>query len=96
MSGEQHRPSDPKTIETIDLAHKVMCKECSWFGNKPLVAPHPFTTDEQLYGCPQCFGIELFSCCDEPECGEMVCCGTPTPNGYRSTCSKHAPKEFRT
>src|SRR5271170_3592001 len=83
------------TAKTIVLTHKVRCDECRWFGTEPLVAPHPFTTDEQLYGCPKCAGIELYSCCDEPDCGDKVACGTPTPGGYRSTCSKHAPTETR-
>lgn len=30
--------------------------------------------------------------CDEPGCDRWVTRGTPTPNGYRSTCSDHAPK----
>lgn len=29
--------------------------------------------------------------CDEPGCYDEITCGTPTPDGYRSTCSKHAP-----
>ena len=29
--------------------------------------------------------------CDEPGCYDEISCGTPTPDGYRSTCSKHAP-----
>ena len=33
------------------------------------------------------------SCCDEPGCTRQICCGTPMPDGYRSTCSKHVPRE---
>ena len=33
-----------------------------------------------------------FAICDEPGCCDQVSCGTPTENGYRSTCGKHAPK----
>jgi hypothetical protein len=29
--------------------------------------------------------------CDEPGCLEFVSCGTPTEDGYRSTCHKHIP-----
>lgn len=31
--------------------------------------------------------------CDEPGCNKPVMCGTPTSNGYRSTCHEHAPKD---
>lgn len=30
--------------------------------------------------------------CDEPGCLADVSCGTPTANGYRSTCSEHEPE----
>lgn len=30
--------------------------------------------------------------CDEPGCLEFVSCGTPTANGYRSTCTRHRPE----
>ena len=30
--------------------------------------------------------------CDEPGCSAAVTCGTSTPQGYRSTCGKHRPK----
>ena len=29
--------------------------------------------------------------CDEPGCYDAISCGTPTPEGYRSTCYNHAP-----
>lgn len=29
--------------------------------------------------------------CDEPGCYDTISCGTPTSEGYRSTCSKHIP-----
>jgi hypothetical protein len=33
----------------------------------------------------------LVGLCDEPGCFDFISCGTPTDDGYRSTCSKHAP-----
>lgn len=30
--------------------------------------------------------------CDEPGCKRATTMGTPTPNGYRSTCSEHNPR----
>lgn len=29
--------------------------------------------------------------CDEPGCINQATCGSPTDNGYRHTCGKHAP-----
>jgi len=31
--------------------------------------------------------------CDEPGCKKRISCGTPTPDGYRSTCGDHAPRK---
>lgn len=43
--------------------------------------------------CPVCkSNDEFFNVCDEPECKNEATSGTPTPNGYRSTCYKHAPR----
>jgi len=32
---------------------------------------------------------KILSCCDEPGCYDEISAGWPSPNGYRSTCSKH-------
>lgn len=40
--------------------------------------PHPMGKDEM---------------CDEPGCKEPITCGTPTPSGYRRTCSEHCPRD---
>lgn len=74
---------------------KLLC-ECSWRGTQKEVlrAPNPFDPDDELWGCPRCRtpgGMRV--ACDEPECWNEVCCGTPTPTGYRQTCSKHRPKD---
>lgn len=34
----------------------------------------------------------LGSICDEPGCIEIAGCGTPSDDGYRSTCFEHKPK----
>lgn len=39
--------------------------------------PHPLEEEEM---------------CDEPGCKEPISCGTPTPTGYRRTCSDHYPR----
>ena len=58
-----------------------------------LEAPHPFQPGGIVLGCPGCRGIgtDLERVCDVPGCSRVVACGTPTPTGYRSTCSEHAP-----
>jgi hypothetical protein len=42
-----------------------------------LADPHPLDKEEM---------------CDESGCNEPSTCGTPTPAGYRRTCSDHCPK----
>lgn len=72
---------------------RVVCKECDWMGNETdlLIGTNPFE-DYRIYGCPKCRSIDsTYITCDEPGCRNPVTCGTPTPNGYRSTCGKHAP-----
>ena len=73
---------------------KIVCEECGWCGpwGARLVAPNPFNPSTTIYGCPVCKGIDgRYVACDEDGCWEPVTCGTPTPEGYRSTCSKHRP-----
>jgi hypothetical protein len=35
----------------------------------------------------------MLTVCDEPGCWSPVTCGTPSTEGYRSTCRKHKPRE---
>ena len=74
--------------------HKMLCTECGWHGlNYQLfIIGNPFNTNV-IFACPACKRIQ--SCtlaCDQPDCWEPVTCGTPTPEGYRSTCSAHKPE----
>lgn len=32
---------------------------------------------------------EALGLCDEPDCFDYISCGWPSPDGYRSTCSRH-------
>jgi hypothetical protein len=73
----------------------VVCSECRWHGGKVemLTARHPFDDEDLVYGCPRCKSVDSLSvACDEPGCKSEVSCGTPTPDGYRQTCSEHRPK----
>lgn len=75
---------------------KVICRTCEWRGRQSemLQAPSPFDAEDALLGCPQCKEVNcLYPACDEPECWQVVCCGTPSHDGYRATCSKHRQKE---
>lgn len=75
---------------------KIFCEVCAWKGDteQTLVEKNPFAPQETIYGCPECKSIDCFvAACDEPGCWGEVCCGMPTPSGYRSTCGKHMPKE---
>ena len=55
-------------------------------------APNPFDPRDTLTGCPACGAVNAtVRACDEPGCWQPADCGFPTPDGYRSTCSKHVP-----
>ena len=76
---------------------KVRCENRNgdWKGqwDDALRAPHPFMPEETIRGCPGCNNIEcLVVVCDHPDCWEPYTQGTPTADGYRTTCSKHAPE----
>lgn len=81
----------------MERTNKLKCTECDrvWASSEILTAQNPFTQDESctIAGCPECLAIDQFvTACDEPGCTETVSMGTPTPDGYRSTCYKHAPR----
>ncbi len=90
--------NDTGTERQIVKHERLVCSECGWRGNRSLVDvvydPRPLYGDKaaQWLVCPSCRTIEhMYEPCDEPHCWEKVCCGTPTPDGYRSTCATHAP-----
>lgn len=77
------------------MTTKQKCAMCDWCGSSDdvLKAPNPFDADDTLWFCPNCKAAEcLYLACDEPGCNRETSCGTPTPNGYRSTCGEHRPK----
>lgn len=49
----------------------------------------------QMYVCALCLGLEttLVRLCDHDGCREIASCGTPTKDGYVSSCYRHAPRE---
>lgn len=76
---------------------KCVCDNyrCNWHGDSSEVlrAKNPFDEDEVIEGCPECREINSpRQACDEPGCWKEATCGTPTPEGYRSTCGEHRPK----
>lgn len=75
---------------------KWKCSErhCGWHGDdsEMLRAPNPFDEGFIICACPKCKEVGVLSGgCDEPGCTDFASCGTPTPDGYRVTCGKHAP-----
>lgn len=79
-----------------DAKNKVTCSNisCDWHGdrNDALQAPDPFLVGNVLFACPRCCEQTVVTACDEPDCWEQDTIGTPTPTGYRRTCSKHEPQ----
>lgn len=75
---------------------KLICNDhrCGWQGTEAemLRADHPFQPGVEILGCPKCRETDtLRYACDEPGCWKEATCGTPTLDGYRSTCGKHMP-----
>ena len=84
-----------KNMKT-DKIKKAKCSErhCNWKGLEGdlLEAQNPFDPFDTLIGCPECKSINtIYPVCDEEGCWDAVTCGTPTPEGYRSTCGNHWP-----
>ena len=81
-------------------AQRFFCRECSWRGVESgfLRAENPFSDEpEEMIGCPLCRDVNsMVLACDEPGCWRETSCGTPTPSGYRRTCSEHRPKSTPT
>jgi hypothetical protein len=77
------------------MDRKITCQDCNWRGHESqaLVAPNPFSEDEEIMGCPHCKAIGTFDyVCDQLNCWQLVSCGFPTDDGYRSTCGEHMPE----
>jgi len=73
---------------------KVICGECQhrYRVSESLRSDHPFEAGEIVHGCPRCKSISCdLAVCEQPGCWAKVSCGTPTENGYWSTCGKHQP-----
>ncbi len=80
----------------MNAERKVKCDElrCPWIGTEEqsLKAPNPFDAGDEVIGCPHCKSIgTIIYVCDEPGCWKDSTCGTPTLEGYRSTCGEHRP-----
>jgi hypothetical protein len=76
-----------------ELQFRCRCDKWQGVPSEMLTAPHPFIDGDTMLFCPVCkSNDEFFNVCDEPECKNEATSGTPTPNGYRSTCYKHAPR----
>jgi hypothetical protein len=74
---------------------KFVCRECNsrLRASELLMAAHPFQAGEMVLGCPRCQDIGPFDpICDEHDCWDFTCAGTPTADGYRMTCYRHRPR----
>ena len=88
-----HPAPAPLTDEQLANRNKRTCTECGWKGHthEVLGAGNPFDEDDVIVGCPKCRCVNTIKmCCDEPGCWALNDCGTPTPDGYRSTCGPHS------
>lgn len=73
---------------------KVICTECdSIYNLRDVDKVNDPKSDVVWSVCPKCrFPEHIIFLCDEDGCKNRVDCGTPTKDGYRSTCSKHTPE----
>lgn len=78
-------------------AVRVVC-DCGWCGtqNELHSATYVFKgLYHPLYVCPKCGEADntVHPRCEIDGCCEVGTAGTPTPNGYLVTCSKHIPSQ---
>lgn len=74
------------------LKPEWLCGDCSNVVKDYLRASNPFNPEDTVIGCPECLAANtLTAVCDEEGCKREPSCGTPTPEGYRRTCSEHQP-----
>lgn len=73
--------------------HKCKCNFCNWQGKDNELHEVQTTDGNSYLVCPKCHGLEntCYTACDFSDCWNEVTCGTPTPDGYRTTCGKHKP-----
>lgn len=79
--------------------YRWRCSECGEIvaDSEFLKSKNPFAPlgIDELFGCPKCLSVmgttEFNGLCDEPGCDLMATCGFPVEDGYRRTCSFHAP-----
>jgi len=71
---------------------KVICTECAWKGTCSEIDKVNDPKSDMVWSvCPKCRIPEnLIEVCFESDCWELVTCGGPTKDGYRSTCAKHS------
>lgn len=77
------------------MVTEYICLECETITPilEFLTGKNPFDPRIDILGCPKCKAIDNFRLvCDELGCRKEVTCGTPIVNGYRRTCSEHAPR----
>ena len=75
----------------------MKCRECDWIGTDTdvLRGANPFNDSESVYGCPNCLSVDSMQpVCDHQDCWKLATCGTPTKDGYRSTCGEHKPEAY--
>lgn len=90
--------SEPEIRRTWREQPYYKCQGCYMIipDSEFLVAGDPFKKGEVVYGCPECGDMDSDPVCDREGCRRSATCGTPTPDGYRTTCGPHQPGQERT
>lgn len=76
---------------------KAICDlwRCGWYGDDSELYEFTDPDGDIIDLCPKCKSIisTVKYACAEEGCWELATCGTPTANGYKSTCGNHRPKK---
>ncbi len=78
-----------------EMNDKRVCTGCDHRCEKKdvLRGQNPFKPSITVGGCPTCFAVDSMRyTCDEKDCWLSVTAGTPTAEGYKSTCNEHIPR----
>ncbi len=87
----QQGPVLQEQTEAMNASMKVMTPEQKWHAGRQADAFFGLL-DQYNQLLEEHNKLKAYAgLCDEPDCYDSVCCGTPTPDGYRNTCYEHKP-----
>lgn len=86
--------AEPSEIERLTAALESMVWQFAYRSGHGTLYTGGLSALEEAFevlGWEDPYKVDPSNLCDEPGCRRFPTCGTQTPEGYRSTCSKHRP-----